>query len=302
MWIFLSIIASFLQTLRNSFQREIMLAAGPWVAAWVRFAFAVPFTLALLLALLWYRGHFGVALSQYFWQNVLSGSLFQFLASAAFLLSMRFSKFAIGVALQHSSIIVTAAFGVWFLGDRLGLVSWLGLIIATIGMVMISWPEPKKDADLDVKSAVLSGVFGFTSGVFFAICSNQFRAAVNAVEGNPTFFASTLTVLLSQIAQAAILGVILALAQPKGMRIALVRWRDSLNAGAGGSSASIAWFLALGLAPAALVKAVNLVVEIPLSVIMGAQKFKEKLPLVKILALFMVVGGVIIAVLKPLLD
>ncbi|KAF0112635.1 MAG: hypothetical protein FD163_1886 [Hyphomonadaceae bacterium] len=278
-----------------------MVAAGPWIAAWVRFAFAVPFTFAVLMALLLYRGHYGIALSQYFWLNVLAGSLFQFLASAAFLLSMRFSKFAIGVALQHSSIIVTAAFGVWFLGDKLVWISWTGLIIATLGMVMISWPEKKLNANFDVKSALLSGLFGFTSGVFFAICSNQFRAAVNAVEGNPTFFASTLTVLITQISQAIILGAILFVVQREGMRIAIVRWRDSLKAGAGGSSASIAWFLALGLAPAALVKAVNLVVEIPLSVIMGAQKFKEKLGATKILALFMVVIGVLVAVLTPYL-
>jgi len=262
----------------------------------------VPFTSLVLAALLLYRGHYDIELSQYFWVNVLAGSLFQFLASAAFLLSMRFSKFAIGVALQHSSIIVTAAFGVWFLGDKLGIIPWIGLIVATIGMVVISWPERKPNAEIDVKSALLSGLFGFTSGVFFAVCSNQFRAAVNAVEGNPTFFASTLTVLITQVSQGVFLGAILLFIQRAGMRVAAKKWRDCFKAGAGGSFASIAWFLALGLAPAALVKAVNLVVEIPLSVFMGAKKFEERLQTRKIVAMVLIIMGVLAAVLVPLFD
>ena len=55
-------------------------------------------------------------------------------------------------------------------------------------------------------------------------------------------------------------------------------WRPSLGAGFCGAMASVCWFLALGLAPAAPVRAVG-VVETPIAALAGRRLFDERLTL-----------------------
>ncbi|HZC15743.1 MAG TPA: EamA/RhaT family transporter, partial [Caulobacteraceae bacterium] len=75
------------------------------------------------------------------------------------------------------------------------------------------------------------------------------------------------------------------------------RWRESLIAGLCGACASACWFLALGLAPAAPVRAVG-VIEAPMAALAGRRFFAETLHARQILAGLAVIVGVVMTTLR----
>ena len=299
MWMILTLLASVFQAFRNSFQRGLMSSAGVWAATWVRFAFGVPVSGALLLVLYIMNGEIHIEKPREFLIYSAIGAVMQIMGTMTLLKSMENSSFALGATLQHSSLAITAVFGFFVLGDNLGLVSWLGILIASIGMVLASWPKATLDKD-KIASDIAGGLWGLGSGICFAISVNSFRGAVLAVSPDATLFASALTVTWVQFTQGLGLGLYLFLWQRQNLFLAVKSWRQSLSAGAMGSAASIMWFLALGLAPAALIKAINLLIESPASIIIGAIKFKERLPFIKLLAIALILLGVIATIMPQL--
>jgi drug/metabolite transporter (DMT)-like permease len=296
MWLIIAIVASFLQTLRNSFQRNLLANSGVWAATWVRFAFGVPLSVLVLLIFFILRGNFYLPYNPYYLALCTIGAITQVLATAALLKAMQASSFALGATLQHSSLIITAIFGALFLNDDLPFLAWFGVFVASIGMIIASWPKGDLGQDNFAKSAI-GGIFGLISGACFAISANSFRAAVLNIAPIPDLFSSTYTVVIVQSLQAIGLGLFLYFFRRKNLYIAIKSWRESLKAGITGASSSIIWFLALALVPAALARAINLLVEVPTSIFIGAKHFREKPNLRKLIAIFMIVCGVLLAIL-----
>lgn len=310
MWILITLIASLLQTLRNSFQRALTQKAGVWAGTWVRFAFGVPITLVALFIIIAFRGHFEFHVSAKYYLMCLLGAVAQVVATAALLGSMERAGFAIGITFNNSSVILTALYGVAFLGDHLQFMAWAGIIVSTLGIIIASLPKgifakkaqseltsaEKSANSLKLHDALIAAALGILSGGLFAISTNSFRVAVNLVENNPNFFSGTITVLVVQTMQTVLLGLVMYLVQRKSLVLAIKDWKSSINAGWAGAGGSILWFVALGMVPAAMVRVVNLLLEMPMSILMGRIKFKEKLPVEKLVAIVFVVAGVIMAI------
>lgn len=277
-----------------------MSSAGVWAATWVRFAFGVPVSGALLFTLFLLNGEIHIDNDRDFLIFSAIGAVMQIMGTMTLLRSMENSSFALGATLQHSSLAITAVFGFFVLGDSLSFLTWCGIFLASLGMILASWPKATLDKE-KIASDIAAGLWGLGSGICFAISVNSFRGAVLAVSPNATLFASALTVSWVQFTQGLGLGVYLFIWQRQNLILAIKSWRQSLCAGAMGSAASIMWFLSLGLAPAALIKAVNLLIESPASIIIGAIKFKEKLPWIKLLAIALILMGVIATIMPQLL-
>ena len=134
LWIPITIAAAGFQVARNALQRGLMGDAGPWGATLVRFLFGLPFSLAL-----WARrrgalaGRAAAASAAAFWLAASTGALSQLLASAALLVAMRRAGFAIGTALQQSSLPLSAVIGLVVFHDNLHPLAWVGVAITTRG-------------------------------------------------------------------------------------------------------------------------------------------------------------------------
>lgn len=296
MWLFLSIIASFLQTLRNSFQRGLLGECGTWAATWVRFAFGFPVSFAVFVVIAIHNGGFAIAKPMQFVTLSLIGALAQVLATAALLKSMDKASFALGATLQHTSLLITAMFGWLFLGDLLSKYVWLGIFLATFGMAIATWPRGEIEKE-NLGKTIEGGLWGLVCGACFAVSANAFRMAVLSVSTSPNFLASSLTVSFVQLAQTIGVFIYLWVFERQNLKLALKYWKQSLGAGVAGASSSVMWFLALALVPAALARAVNLAIEAPTAIIIGAMKFKEGFNLKRIIAIALIVAGVIIAVM-----
>lgn len=267
--------AAAFQVARNAAQRGLMGQAGPWGATLVRFLFGLPF--AVLFALLAWAltPHSGLHLTPAFWAVAITGALSQVLATAAMLSAMKRSGFAIGTAWMQSSMPLTAITGWLVFGDALSPFSWLGVGVTTLGLTALALPDALKAGGAGRFSGAL---FGLLSGLFFGYTFNAYRHANLILSPGAPLVGATVTVVITQGCQSLGLATILAWRHPAALRAVIAGWRGSLVAGFCGACASAGWLLALGLAPAATVRAVG-VVEAPMAAIAGRRLFSERLSL-----------------------
>ena len=297
LWIPATIAASFLQVARNALQRGMMGAAGPWGATLVRFLFGLPFSL-LFAALAWWATpqlapHFGPA----FWTAATGGAFSQVAATACLLIAMERAGFAVGTALQQSSLPLAAVLGLIVYHDGMSGIAWAGIAITTSGLAALTWPfsGPSRQAATGPRP-VSGAAFGLASGLCFGFSLNAFRHAALAVNAAHPVFSALASVAIVQAMQAAGLTLALALWNRAALRAVIANWRGSLGAGLLGACASACWFFALALSPAAPVRALG-VVEAPIAAWAGRRLFSERLHLRQILAGGAVMIGVVLTTL-----
>lgn len=274
LWAMATVAAAAFQVGRNAFQRGMMASSGPWGATLVRFLFGLPFSLALMLGAIALAGpanlhpHLGWA----FWWPALLGALAQVLATAALLQAMHRAGFAVGTALQQSSVPLAALAGLVVFGDDLSAIGWAGVAVTTAGLAVLVWPR-----DVGGEGRLVPGVvFGTLSGLLFGLALNGFRHAGLALDPHHPFFSAMASVTLVQAVQTLGLGLLLAWRDPAALRAVIAGWRGSLGAGLFGALASAGWFFALNLAPAAAVRSLG-VVEMPIAALAGHRVFREAL-------------------------
>lgn len=285
-WIPIVVFAAGLQTARNAVQRGLLEEAGPWGATLVRFLFGLPFAAA------WYAGwealtpHANAQVDDAFFFACAVGAAAQTVATASLLVAMRRSSFAIGSIFSQARLPLAAVIG-FLMGDDLSPAVWIGVVVATLGLVLLSWP---KDARLGKGDWSAAG-FGFAAGALFALSANAFRAAsIESAQGSP-WLGAAVTLVVVQGMQAGVLSAWLALRDRPALMVGLKAWRRSIGAGFTGFAASALWFTAFGMAPAAAVNAVG-VSEIPIAAWAGRRLFREKLSLRQILAASLTAAGV----------
>ena len=289
-WIPITLAATALQVARNAFQRGLLADAGPWGATLVRFLFGLPFA-AVFLGVAWLvGGPVRPRLDGGFMLACVAGGAAQIIATAAMLVSMRRSSFALGTVFQQSSIPLAAIMGVAF-GDHVPPLRWLGLALVTAGLVALGWP--RKLTGQKVGSAAL---LGLVAGAGFALSSNAFRQAALSVAPGAPVFGALATLLVVQALQSASLAAWLGVTDRGALATVMARWRESLPAGFFGAAASGLWFTAFALSPAGPVRAVG-VAEMPIAALAGRRLFAERMAPWQIAVLAQIVVGVCLAAL-----
>lgn len=270
LWIPITVGAAALQVARNALQRGLLGRAGPWGATLVRFLFGLPFSLALALGAVALAPHGALTPSGRYFGACALAAASQIGATAALLVSMRRSSFALGTVLQQSSIPLAALVGL-SLGEHLRPLAWAGMLMVTGGLVVLGWPR-RVEGPADWSAAAL----GLAAGAGFAIAANAARQASLALGPHDPFVSALVSVFVVQALQSAALTGWLAWRDPVSLKAVLVSGPASLGAGFFGAAASALWFTAFAMAPAGPVRAVG-VVETPIAALAGRRLFAERL-------------------------
>lgn len=268
LWIPITIGAAAFQVARNGAQRGLLEGAGPWGATLVRFLFGLPFS--ILFATIAYIAIPGahLAFDAHFLIACALGGAAQMGATAALLVSMRRSSFALGTVFQQSGIPLAALFGL-ALGDRLHLWQWIGISVVAGAIGVLGWPRGR--------TANWSGaLFGVAAGLGFALAANAYRQAALTLDARHPFAAAQATLVCVQAMQSAALVAWLAFTDRTALATVTRSWRVSILAGFFGAAGSGLWFTALALAPAGPVRAVA-VVEAAFAALAGRHWFAERL-------------------------
>ena len=277
LWIFITAAAAPLQVARNALQRGLVGDAGPWGATLVRFLFGLPFSLAIFATVAALTRGAAPRPTAAYLAAVLAGALSQVGATAALLVAMRRSGFAVATVMQQSSLPLAAVFGWLVLGDAIGARAWAGIAVTSVGLAILSWPARDQ-----MRGAALGTVLGVASGAGFAVALNAYRQAGLLLEPHHPIYSATASVCLAQAIQTCLLVGALAVWRPASLVAVVQSWRQSLGAGFFGAAASACWFAALALAPAGPVRAIG-VIEAPIAAAAGRRLFKERLSLRQVL-------------------
>jgi drug/metabolite transporter (DMT)-like permease len=275
--------------LRNAQQKELTSTLGTVGATHVRFLFGLPFGLVFLALVLLATGQGLPALNGRMLAWSVAAALAQIAATALLLAAMRDRSFVVTTAYAKTEPVQVAVFGLAFLGDRLSPGLALAILIATTGVLIMSWPRSTAEEAFTWRPALL----GIASGALFAIAAIGFRGGIRALDTPSFVMGATVTLALGLSIQTALLSAYLYLFDRKTLMAIFRLWRPSLFAGFTGAFASQMWFLAFALETAAKVRTLALI-EILFAQVLSRNLFKQTLASREAAGIALIVVGVII--------
>jgi drug/metabolite transporter (DMT)-like permease len=297
LWVVFTVIAAFMQTLRNAMQRELTGKLGTVGATHVRFLFGLPFVIVFLLGVMLATGASLPRPGPLFWPWAILGAFAQVAATALMLAAMGERSFVVTIAYIKTEPIQVAVFGLLFLGDTLTVPMMTAIIVATSGVVIMSTkiPHPSLPRKRGREGWGLGGIrptlIGLASGGMFALSAIGFRGAILDLALPNYVMAATSTLAVGIAMQAVVLSVYLALRSPTVLFAIFRAWKPSLSAGLAGAVASQFWFLAFALATAASVRTLALI-EVLFAQLVARIAFGQRTSAREALGMLLVVGGV----------
>jgi len=289
LWAIFTLIAAAAQTARNAMQRELTATLGTVGATHVRFLFGFPFALFVFLpGVMIFSGYGLPSPPAIFWPWVIAGAMAQIAATATMLSVMGERSFVVAYAYIKTEPVQVALFGLIFLGDHVTPLTAAAIVIATIGVIVISIKPGASQV-----STRRSTVIGVVSGALFALSAIGYRGAILSLALPHFVMAATFTLAVGLVMQAALLTAYLVVREPKVLRDIAAAWKPSLFAGFMGAFASEFWFLGFAITSAANVRTLGLV-EVLFA--LGVTHFVFKQPTTN-----RELGGVVLVVLGVLL-
>jgi drug/metabolite transporter (DMT)-like permease len=286
LWVAFTLIAAVAQTARNAMQRELTAKLGTVGATHVRFLFGFPFSLLFFAAVLIATGAPLPRPSAAFWPWIALGSVSQILATALMLAAMGERSFVVVTALIKTEAVQIALFGLVFLGDRISIGMAAAILIATAGVVIMSF-KSKDIGAIGVRPILI----GLGAGAMFAFAAIGYRGAILVLELPSFVVTATFALVVGLIMQASLLSAYLVLREPKTFGAILGTWRQSLFAGFMGALGSQFWFLAFAIATAASVRTLALI-EVLFAQAISRFIFKQPTSAREVLGIVLVVAGV----------
>jgi drug/metabolite transporter (DMT)-like permease len=252
LWVVFVVLAALGQTARNAMQRELTASLGAAGATHVRFLFGFPFALLFLAGVSFFTHDLLPYTNRLFWEWDIAGAISQIFGTAMMLATMEERSFVVGIAYSKTEPIFVAIFGLVFLGDALSLGLVASILIATAGVMAISYRP-------GVKMALRPALLGLGAGAAFGVSAVGYRGAILSLSDPHYLMAATFTLAIGLFLQAALLTTWLGVRAP-GVLVSIAKlWKQSILAGFMGAAASQFWFLAFALATAASVRTLGLI-------------------------------------------
>ncbi|MET0669986.1 MAG: DMT family transporter [Xanthobacteraceae bacterium] len=281
-----TVLAAAGQTARNAMQRELTATLGTVGATHVRFLFGFPFALIFLAVVLIVTGMPLPRPGLIYIPWIVLGAGAQIVATAMMLTAMNDRSFVVTIAYIKTEAIQGAIFGLIFLGDRLTPAIVAAIVIATAGVVLMSFKPGAK-----VQGGLKPTLIGLVAGGMFALSAVGYRGASLSLELPGFVVPATFTLACGLVAQAALLTLYLVLFDRRVLDEIARAWRPSLFAGFMGATASEFWFLAFTITTVANVRTLALV-EVLFAQAISYFVFKQATTAREALGMSLIVAGV----------
>jgi drug/metabolite transporter (DMT)-like permease len=200
---------------------------------------------------------------------------------------MQERSFVVTTAYTKTEPLLIAIFALIFLGEHAGPLLIVAIVIATAGVVFLSWPARAATENLSWRPAI----HGIVSGGLVAIASVGFSGAIVATGDENFIAAATLMLAISLTIQTVTLTAWLLLRDRSVLRAIFAAWPQSLAAGFLGAFASEGWFLAFAIKNPASVRTLALV-EIVIAGIVSRRLFAQTPTLRDLAGLALVIAGI----------
>jgi drug/metabolite transporter (DMT)-like permease len=292
-WIPVTILAAAFQVGRNVIQRRLVEELGTIGATQVRFLYGLPFATLLALGTLWITGADAPVMNMDFLIFIFCGSSTQIIATAFMLAAMRKGSFVVVTAYTKTEPIQVAIFGAIVLNETFSGISIIAIIIASLGVIILSTSRENKAIDKKIWSSILMGVI---SGGFFAVSAVSFRGALVSLGDDSLLVRTTWSLMCALCIQVALLGIWMSVFQRQLYLKCFKAWQASIWGGLLGVMASQMWFIAFALTFAANVRTLGLI-EVLFAQLLTKHVFLKKTSHKEGIGILLMIAGVMILLL-----
>lgn len=256
-----------MQTWRNALQSKLSKNVNTSGVTLARFLFASPIAAVYLLVLY----QFGQAqipeFNGQFWRFILLASILQITATSLMVILFKQKNFAVGAGLAKSEALVAGVLGTLFFGSQLTLLGWLGILVGTLSIFVLSGLLQKGNFSLKTVGV------GLACGTSFALTSLFVREAAHAL--NVPFPYSAAWVLLSVlIIQTLALSAYILWRKPFIFGQLKENGKLTLATSLTSCIGSIGWFSAMALQQVAYVKTLGQI-EVLFTILLSAMWLKQ---------------------------
>jgi drug/metabolite transporter (DMT)-like permease len=298
MWVEIAVAASVLQTTRNALARSLSERISPALNSWSRFAFNLPFSLALVgvLAVLAPLPR----LSWVFYGLCLGTALSQLLGNVALVSAFRYANFAESIALHKLEVVFAALLGVVVFREEPSALGWVGIVLCSGGILLMNLgrergPKGWRRAfhlDRGAGLALLCALLLVLASFMLKEATSVF-ALLNPRVGSGRFEAAAFTLFHTTWMEVLILSVYLWRWSPGEFQRVPRHWRRMALIGASGFAGSLCWFWAFSLTLVVYVKAVGQL-ESVFAVVLALVVWREREVVRQLPAVALLVLGIVV--------
>ena len=298
LWIPITIAAAFCQNLRSALQKHLSSATLSTIGATsVRFFYAVPFAVMYLVVL---NVGFGQSLPTpnfAFAFYVVLVAVSQIVATALLLYLFAKRNFAVGTTYSKTETIQTAVFGAVILGDTVGWLALLAVLVSVAGVMLMSAARSDSPAkQMLVGWTRREALIGLGSGAGFAVAAVSVRGATLSLPGDSFVAKAAFALVAVTIVQSTLMSIYLRWREPGELTRVVRAWRLAGAVGLFGMLASACWFSAMTLQNVAYVRALGQI-ELVFTFVASYFIFREPSNRWEVIGILLVIGGIILLLL-----
>lgn len=292
----MTLAAALFQVWRTALQQRLRRELSVNAASFVRYFFALP---ADMLLLLLFAGGTGTNWPYLEWRFLIAaaaGGLAQIIATVLLLLSFGYRNFAVGTAYAKTEAIQMALFAWLVLGEALRPIEWVGIALAAAGVITLAIAgQTANFRSLIRASRHPAALSGLGAGFCFAWTAIFIRAASDSLGASEPVLRALLTLIVMNVMQTVMQGGWMAAIERAELIAAIRAWRRAGWVGLLSAAGSACWFTSFTLAPVALVRTLGQV-EIPLVLLFSHFLLHERIHGREVAGLLLVMGGAALVV------
>ena len=293
-WIFWSLLAATMQSVRTAGQKYLTADVSPLGATLVRYLFGLPFIAVYLGWLMVSREHALPTLNATFLAYGIAAGFLQIVATVLLIRLFALRNFAVGSCYIRTEVLITAILGLVLFAELISMLGWFAIVTCVVGLVLITIAKSGKVSDL----WNLSAIYGIGAGLAFSLTSLLIRQASLSFGLDDAMFTAALTLAYMIVVQTIMCLVMLAYVNASEILTVFKRWRPSVFVGLTSVIGSAGWFTAFTLERAAYVKTLGQI-EFLLTLAISIIYFKEKPSRMELVGMVILVLGVVLLLLSP---
>lgn len=299
-WLPASLLGGLFQAWRTALQQRLRAELSVSGAGLVRYLYGMPF--AFFLAAIWLamQGDAAPILDKAFAGFAVAGAITQMAGTILLIMAFGHRGFIVGTAFSKTEAVQAALVTAFFLGERLPLLAWFGIVAGVAGVLMLALAGRGVSAG-EVCRALgqPAALCGLAAGAMFALAAIAVKLATAELEG-VDLIGSALVTLVAVMAIQTSLHLLWVAMRDRATLAAVFRtWRNSSQVGLLSALGSACWYVGFAAAPAALVRVVGQV-EVVFTVGFAHFYLREPVRWHEIAGLLLVVGGVVMALIATL--
>lgn len=300
-WIPVTLAAALFQAWRTALQanlRHELTASG---AAFVRYFYALPLDVLMLVLALWWLPGSWPALSVAFVLYCLDGGIAQIFGTFFLISAFGHRNYLVGTAYAKTEAVQLVVISVLVFGIALPEWAVMGAVTAMIGVLWLALPREKLTFLGWLKVSVQpAALFGLGAGLAFALTALALReASLTLGEQTPVLLKALLVLLVTNSLQVVVQGAYMLKFARCDLWQCLVAWRRAWPVGFLSAMGSAAWFAGFALTQVALVRGLGQI-EVMFTLLFGHFYLKERFARNEVFALFLVAAGVVMIALADL--